>query len=45
MEAYSLLIGSLGVFFILALVMYFSRKRDWYSIGRLRNVPQEIDLA
>jgi len=45
MEDYSLLIGSLGVFFILALVMYFSRKIDWYAIGHLRSKPQEIELA
>ena len=29
---YALLIGSLGVFTILAIVMFFSRKIDWYSI-------------
>lgn len=45
MEDYSLLIGSLGVFSILALVMYFSRKIDWYTIGQIRSVPKEIDLA
>ncbi len=32
LEDYALLIGSIGVFLILALVMYFSRKIDWYQI-------------
>jgi len=32
LEDYALLIGSLGVFIILTIVMYFSRKIDWYSI-------------
>ena len=30
----ALLFGSLGVFLILAVTMYFSRKIDWYSIGK-----------
>ncbi len=30
---YALLIGSIGIFIILALVMYFSRKIDWYNIN------------
>ena len=29
MEDYALLVGSIGLFFILAAVMYFSRKIDW----------------
>jgi len=29
MEDYALLAGSIGLFFILAAVMYFSRKIDW----------------
>ena len=32
MEDYALLIGSIGIFVILAIVMYFSRKIDWYNI-------------
>jgi inner membrane protein len=31
-EEYSLLMGSIGLFIILAVVMYFSRKIDWYKI-------------
>ncbi len=33
MEDYALLIGSIGVFSILALLMYVSRKVDWYNVG------------
>ncbi len=29
----ALLIGSIGIFSILALVMYYSRKIDWYNLG------------
>ncbi|MEM7182854.1 MAG: cell envelope integrity protein CreD [Spirochaetota bacterium] len=32
MEEYSLLLGSLALFFILAAVMYFTRNIDWYEI-------------
>lgn len=32
-QDYALLIGSIGVFLILALVMYFSRKIDWYNLN------------
>ena len=31
-QDYALLTGSIGIFIILALVMYFSRKIDWYDI-------------
>lgn len=32
LEDYALLIGSVGMFLVLAIVMYFSRKIDWYNI-------------
>ncbi len=32
LQDYALLIGSIGVFIILGLTMYFSRKIDWYNI-------------
>lgn len=32
LQDYALLIGSIGVFIILALVMYYSRKINWYEI-------------
>ena len=33
LQDYALLIGSIGVFTILALVMYISRKIDWYNLN------------
>ncbi len=33
LQDYALLIGSIGLFIILGLVMYFSRKIDWYAIN------------
>ena len=30
-EDYSLLIGSIGLFVILAMLMFYSRKIDWYG--------------
>ncbi|MBW7867376.1 MAG: cell envelope integrity protein CreD [Brumimicrobium sp.] len=33
LQDYALLIGSIGIFIILALVMYFSRKIDWYGLN------------
>ncbi len=40
LEDYALLIGSLGLFTILGIVMYLSRKIDWYNI-RLGNTEKE----
>lgn len=34
LEDYALLIGSIGLFIILGLVMYFSKDIDWYNINR-----------
>jgi len=33
LEDYALLMGSIGLFVILSMVMYFSRKIDWYEIN------------
>jgi inner membrane protein len=33
LQDYALLMGSIGLFIVLALVMYLSRKIDWYSIN------------
>ena len=33
LQDYALLIGSIGIFLILGLVMYFSRKIDWYNLS------------
>ncbi|MDA3905136.1 MAG: cell envelope integrity protein CreD [Bacteroidales bacterium] len=37
LQDYALLIGSIGLFIILGLVMYFSRKIDWYNINLEEN--------
>jgi len=39
LQDYALLIGSIGVFCILGLVMYFSRKIDWYNL----NLQEKIE--
>jgi inner membrane protein len=31
LQDYSLLIGSLGLLIVMAVIMYLSRKIDWYS--------------
>ncbi|RRN77955.1 cell envelope integrity protein CreD, partial [Pseudoxanthomonas sp. SGD-10] len=41
LQDYALLIGSIGLFIILGLVMYFSRKIDWYNLNL--NDKSEID--
>lgn len=33
LQDYALLIGSIGIFIILAVVMYFSRQIDWYNLN------------
>jgi inner membrane protein len=42
LEDYALLIGSIGIFMILALVMYFSRKIDWYNLNLADKNDQNI---
>jgi inner membrane protein len=37
LQDYALLIGSIGIFIILGLVMYFSRKIDWYNLNLNEN--------
>ena len=34
LEDYALLMGSIGLFIVLALMMYYSRKIDWYNLNR-----------
>jgi len=34
LEDYALLMGSIGLFFVLTTVMYISRKIDWYSLDK-----------
>lgn len=38
LEDYALLVGSIGLFIALAIVMFISRKIDWYALG---NKPQD----
>ncbi len=42
-EDYALLLGSVGLFAILAIVMFLTRKIDWYSIGSKRNSYDTIE--
>lgn len=37
LQDYALLIGSIGLFFILAAVMFISRKINWYEVGEQKN--------
>jgi inner membrane protein len=41
LQDYALLIGSIAMFLILALVMYFSRKIDWYKLNIKEKDPTE----
>lgn len=34
LQDYALLFGSIGLFIILAIIMYYSRKIDWYGMGK-----------
>jgi inner membrane protein len=40
-QDFALLIGSTGLFAILGIVMFVTRKIDWYSIGAKREVSQQ----
>ena len=42
LDAYALLVGSTGLFAVLATAMYLTRKVDWYAIGR-ENERMEVD--
>ena len=37
MQDYALLMGSIGLFIVLAVIMYLSRKIDWYTIQPKKN--------
>ena len=43
LEDYSLLMGSAGLFIILAAVMIFTRKIDWYSFNIGFNIGKKED--
>jgi inner membrane protein len=38
-EDYALLIGSVGLFLILAAIMYATRRVDWYAVGARSPAP------
>lgn len=38
LEDYALLMGSIGLFIVLAILMYWSRKIDWYNLGKPKNL-------
>lgn len=44
LEDYALLLGTAGLFLILATVMYLTRKLDWYAVGK-RPDPEPIAVA
>lgn len=37
LEDLALLFGSIGLFVLLAVIMYFSRKIDWYAVGKQKD--------
>lgn len=39
-EDYALLIGSIGLCFVLAVVMYLTRKIDWYAFSPAKSVDK-----
>ncbi len=43
LQDYALLIGSIGVFIVLALVMYFSRKIDWYNLNNKETESKKLE--
>jgi inner membrane protein len=45
LEDLALLIGSIGVFIILGLVMYFSRKIDWYNLTAEKATTQRDQIS
>jgi len=41
LQDYSLLLGSIGLFIVLAVAMYLSRKIDWYSLSSDSNINKK----
>lgn len=44
-EDYALLIGSIGLFAILAAIMYATRRVDWYAVGKKDAGPGDTTVA
>ena len=47
LEDYALLFGSIGLFIIIAIIMFYSRKIDWYSIVKpvTKEIPEYIPVT
>lgn len=47
LQDYALLMGTIGIFLILTLVMYFSRKIDWYNVrlGEKHTSPSPFSVS
>jgi inner membrane protein len=41
LQDYSLMLGSVGLFLILGLVMYLTRKINWYELGKASDVAEK----
>jgi inner membrane protein len=37
LKDYALLFGSIGLFLIVAVIMYYSRRIDWYGVHKIEN--------
>lgn len=44
-ENYALLMGSIGIFVLLALVMFITRKVNWYSVRFEDGLPTQTDVV
>jgi inner membrane protein len=42
LQDYALLLGSIGLFIAMGLIMYTSRNVDWYSTTSLKNQDQQM---
>ena len=43
-ETYALLVGSIGLWVVLAAIMYLTRRIDWYAVGKPSNGQKEMAL-
>jgi inner membrane protein len=43
LQDYALLMGSLGLFLILAIIMYVTRNIDWFAIMMTERKPEEAE--
>jgi inner membrane protein len=45
LEDYALLVGSLSLFMILASLMYFTRRIDWFGLGERASEDRALPIA